>query len=61
MKAPYLMTSAALVFPAPTARLPAVPSGPYDDLEQAARDTVRVLVQTINQVVVPVIVTLDVT
>jgi hypothetical protein len=55
----YLMASAALIFPLPIDGLPAAPSGPGDDVEDAAREAVRVLVTAMNAVVTPVIEALE--
>jgi hypothetical protein len=51
----YLMASAALIFPLPAAALPAAPAGPRDDLEDRAREAVRVLTYAMNDAVAPVI------
>ena len=40
---PYLMASAALIFPLSARALPAAPAGPCDDIEDRAREAVRVL------------------
>ncbi len=50
----YLMASAALIFPLPAVMLPAAPAGPRDDLEDRAREAVRVLTGAMNGVVAPV-------
>ena len=55
----YLMASAALIFPLSAQALPAAPAGPRDDLEDRARQAVRVLVAAIDGVVAPVIETLE--
>lgn len=51
----YLMTSAALIFPLSAGALPAAPAVPRDDLEDRAREAVRVLTCAMNNVVGPVI------
>ena len=51
----YLMASAALIFPLSATALPAAPAGPRDDVEDRARETVRVLTRAMNSVVAPVI------
>jgi molybdopterin biosynthesis enzyme len=51
----YLMASAELIFPLSAATLPAAPAGPRDDLEDRAREAVRVLTGAMNDVVAPVI------
>jgi len=51
----YLMASAALIFPVSAQALPAAPTGPRDDLEDRAREAVRVLTGAMNGVVAPVI------
>jgi hypothetical protein len=51
----YLMASAALIFPLSARTLPAAPTGPRDDLEDRAREAVRVLTRAMNGVVAPVI------
>jgi hypothetical protein len=51
----YLMASAALIFPLSARTLPAAPAGPRDDLEDRAREAVRVLTDAMNDVVAPVI------
>jgi hypothetical protein len=56
---PYLMASAALIFPLSARMLPAAPAGPRDDLEERAREAVRVLTGAMNGVVAPVIETLE--
>jgi hypothetical protein len=52
---PYLMASAALIFPLSARALPAAPAGPCDDIEDRAREAVRVLTGAMNGVVAPVI------
>ena len=51
----YLMASAALIFPLSARALPAAPAGPRDDVEDRAREAVRVLTRAMNGVVAPVI------
>ena len=51
----YLMGSAALIFPLSARALPAAPAGPRDDIEDKAREAVRVLARAMNGVVAPVI------
>jgi hypothetical protein len=51
----YLMASAALIFPLSARALPTAPTGPRDDLEDRAREAVRVLTRAMNGVVAPVI------
>ncbi len=51
----YLMASATLIFPLSASALPAAPAGPCDDLEDRAREAVRVLTRGMNGVVAPVI------
>jgi len=55
---PYLLTTAQLLFPLPGLPLPAAPSGP-DEAVTVARETVGVLVAALNDVVTPVIETLE--
>ena len=49
------MASAALIFPLSARALPAAPAGPRDDVEDRAREAVRVLTGAMNGVVAPVI------
>lgn len=64
-KRPYLLASATLTFPVPTATLPGVPvialTSPrlVGDLVNRAQETVAALVQALNTIVSPVIETLD--
>lgn len=51
----HLMASAALIFPLSARALPAAPAGPRDDVEDRAREAVRVLTGAMNGVVAPVI------
>jgi hypothetical protein len=51
----YLMASAALIFPLSARSLPAAPTGPRDEVEDRAREAVRVLTCAMNGVVAPVI------
>lgn len=51
----YLMASVALIFPLSPKALPAALAGPRDDLEDRAREAVRVLTSAMNGVVAPVI------
>ena len=51
----YLMAGAALIFPLSARALPVAPAGPRDDLEDRAREAVRVLTCAMNDAVVPVI------
>ncbi|WP_242884082.1 hypothetical protein [Actinomadura litoris] len=56
---PLLQTSLALSFPVPMHRLPAVPYGPRDGVEHAARAMVSALVVELNALVQPVLEELD--
>ncbi|MEV0826408.1 hypothetical protein [Nonomuraea rubra] len=51
----FLMASAALVFPLPTAQLPPLPPDPPAELATLARAYVTVLVTEMNRIVTPVI------
>ncbi|WP_242903707.1 hypothetical protein [Actinomadura terrae] len=56
---PFLQASVALSLPVPMHRLPAVPCGPRDGVEWAARAMVSALVAELNALVGPVLEELD--
>lgn len=58
-KAPYLLSTALMLFPVPVDRLPASPVDPYEDAVSLAKQAVQVLVQELNLIVDPVLAQLD--